>query len=478
MPRLLHRLNPMAAILFAVFGLLFLPACEEDTVLPEFTITGQPILDEYGRTLILRGLNTSSSAKAHPERLPWITEADVEREALDFGFNFVRYLIFWDAVEPEPGQYDEAYLDKVAERVDWYAAQGMYVMLDMHQDLYSIAFGGDGAPYWALQTDGHEFAGTGGPWWLANIDPAVIACWTNFWEYSDHQYLQNHYIAMWQRVAERFRDHPYVLGYDLMNEPWGGDAIKTVVTGDFERYQLSAFYNRLIPALRETDPDAWIFFEPTPAPVTFGAKSRLPAIRDTRPDSRLAYAPHCYPYDTHEGAGYTLGSKAQLKDWERERKAEVKKHGNIPLLCGEFGLSPDQAGFDEYLTDVLGLFDRYGWHWTYWSNDRGGWSPYNADGSQTAIAPYLMRAYPRATSGALRYFHHEWPAGDFTLYFEPQETGMPTEIFLPRSSFSNGWDIHVEGAGDWRTEWDETRQILRLWVDGSDEVVQVVVKGT
>ncbi|MEZ5023823.1 MAG: cellulase family glycosylhydrolase [Chitinophagales bacterium] len=290
----------------SLFSLFLLSSCSVDDVAPEFSSPNQPILDEFGRTLILHGWNTSSSAKSHPERQPWIIESDIEREATVFGNNFVRYLIFWDGVEPERGVYDEAYLDKVEERVNWYTSRGMYVLLDMHQDLYSIAFGGDGAPEWALQTNGHPIeANIGGPWWLSNLNPAVIACWNNFWGYSDHTYLQDHYIAMWQKVVERFKDNPYVLGYDLMNEPWGGDLIKAFITGDFERNQLTAFYERLIPAIRAIDNDGYIFFEPAPAPVTFGAQSNLKEIKDTRiGESRIVYAPHCYPTDLHEGLGY------------------------------------------------------------------------------------------------------------------------------------------------------------------------------
>ncbi len=62
--------------------------------------------DDDGRVVILRGMNIMSSAKGHPERLPNLEEPDVERYARQWGFNVVRYLIFWDAVEPSPGVYD------------------------------------------------------------------------------------------------------------------------------------------------------------------------------------------------------------------------------------------------------------------------------------------------------------------------------------------------------------------------------------
>jgi hypothetical protein len=80
----------------------------------------------------------------------------------DWGFNFARFLLVWDALEPAPGVYDEAYLDRVAERIEWFRAAGIYVVLDMHQDVYGPVasdgreIGGNGAPPW-FQTDGQAF---------------------------------------------------------------------------------------------------------------------------------------------------------------------------------------------------------------------------------------------------------------------------------------------------------------------------------
>ncbi len=390
----------IASITICLLVVLLIFSCKEE----ELSLgTGNSIVDQYGRVLVLHGLNTSSSAKSEPERQPWIVESDVENEATNLGFNFVRYLIFWDGVEPEKGEYNEAYLDKVEERVNWYTSRGMYVMLDMHQDLYSIVFGGDGAPEWAIKTNGHPLdVDIEGPWWLQNINPAVIAAWTNFWSYSEgNKFLQDHYIAMWQKVVNRFKDNEYVIGYDLMNEPWGGDLIKAFITGDFERKQLSAFYSRLIPAIREVDPFKYIFFEPVPAPVTFGLPSQLKKISNiTSNTSNLVYAPHCYPLDVHEGIGYTSASKTNLRDWERERKIDVEKHGDIPLVVGEFGVSPNMEGFDDFLTDALIMYDRNLWHWAYWSSDPGGWGPWNGlDRIESPIMNHLVRTYARAIAG-------------------------------------------------------------------------------
>lgn len=464
-------------ILLPILIILTFTNCSVEEITPGFISPNQPIVDQYGRTLILHGWNTSSSAKGHPERQPWIVESDVEREAVEFGNNFVRYLIFWDGVELERGVYDETYLDKVEKRVNWYTSRGMYVMLDMHQDLYSIVFGGDGAPEWALETDGHPIeTEIGGPWWLANLNPAVIACWTNFWSYSEHTYLQDHYIAMWQKVVERFKDNPYILGYDLMNEPWGGDLVKAFVSGDFERKQLTAFYKRLIPAIRAVDNDAYIFFEPAPAPVTFGAPSSLKPIADTRVgQSRIVYAPHCYPTDVHEGLGYTESSKIQLKNWERRRQNEVIKHGGIPLMCGEFGGSHNQEGMHDFMVDVLNIFDRNTWSWTWWSSDLGGWGPLDVNREETVIIPYLVRPYPRATSGELQTFSFDQDTKAFEMYFTSLSTGQPTEIFLPTRHYENGYDIKVTGTTQWSHTFDAATQILKLNVEENGVQVKVSI---
>lgn len=430
------------------------------------------IADEYGRQLILHGLNTSSSAKSDPERMPWIEEHDVEREATEFGFNFVRFLIFWDFVEPEKGVYNYEYLQKVQQRVEWYTNRGMYVMLDMHQDLYSIRFGGDGAPDWAIESNGASWeVDIDGPWWLRNISPAVINAWTNFWGYSKYKHLQDHYIEMWKVVAERFKSNPRVIGYDLMNEPWAGDLVKAFITGDFERKQLSDFYERLIPEIRKVESNKYLFFEPAPAPVTFGMPSQLRKMEDAQAQNKLVYAPHLYPLSTHEGGPYHANDKKNVKDWHRERKKEVKKHGGIPLLCGEFGLSPSCTDFDVYLQDFHTIMDENLWHWSYWSNDDGGWSPIYHDGTETEILQHLVRVYPKATAGRIKSFFYNAAEKQFEMmYTSNPSITQPTEIFIPRRHFSDGYQLSIQTTASYQESYDDAKQVLSIKVSDRAEV--------
>ncbi len=62
------------------------------------------------------------------------------------GFNVVRLGVIWAAVEPQPGVYDTEYLASLSQTVQMLADHGIYTLLDMHQDLYSSTFAGEGAP--------------------------------------------------------------------------------------------------------------------------------------------------------------------------------------------------------------------------------------------------------------------------------------------------------------------------------------------
>ena len=105
------------------------------------------IKDQYGRTLILHGMNSANDAK-YGDFLPWITEPYVEIETNQWGFNVARYPTSWQAIEPDSGVFDEAYLDSIEIRVKWYTDRGAYVIIDMHQDVYGPAVGGNGHPEW------------------------------------------------------------------------------------------------------------------------------------------------------------------------------------------------------------------------------------------------------------------------------------------------------------------------------------------
>ena len=147
-------------------------------------LKGPGSIDSFGRQVILSGIN-----KVNKDKKMNYTDNDSlssYEQLSKYGFNCIRLGLIWDGVEPEPGKYDEKYLDKIEERINWAAQNGIYVMLDMHQDLYGQSFAegsamGDGAPRWATITENQPHI-TGTIWSDSYlISPAVQKAFDNFW---------------------------------------------------------------------------------------------------------------------------------------------------------------------------------------------------------------------------------------------------------------------------------------------------------
>jgi endoglycosylceramidase len=89
------------------------------------------IRDAEGRAMILRGVNLAGVHKHAPYTDDFLP-ADYVRLRADWGMTAIRFLITWAAIEPEPGRYDDAYLDWVRERLQWANDAGLAVVIDMH----------------------------------------------------------------------------------------------------------------------------------------------------------------------------------------------------------------------------------------------------------------------------------------------------------------------------------------------------------
>jgi endoglycosylceramidase len=189
------------------------------------------------------------------------------------GFDVVRLVLNWSQLEPRPGQYSATYLNRVAQVVGWARQQGIYVILDMHQDQYSRFIvpssktsspsgcspsgGGDGAPSWAVLDDGKPGCALFG---IDELNPAESAAFDNFWQNahvdapqgaSPGTGLQDHYIGALAALARRFQNSSAVLGYELMNEPQPGTLGSTPAADGYttSSQDLYPFYKRAIEAL-------------------------------------------------------------------------------------------------------------------------------------------------------------------------------------------------------------------------------------
>ena len=224
--------------------------------------SGTELKDEHGRTMMLRGVSVSGSAKLPAREAPDGTlsfvgrpfpldEADAHFERLrGWGFNTVRLVVTWEAVEHAgPGRYDQAYLHYLRALVSKAGDHDLMVLIDPHQDAWSRFTGGDGAPRWTLEAIGIDTARletTGAA--ITSTDPSyrhmmwtgnyvrygAATMFTLFFGGNDfaprlrvdgapvQEFLQGHFIRAMQQVAHAVKGLPNVIGFGTMNEPGRG----------------------------------------------------------------------------------------------------------------------------------------------------------------------------------------------------------------------------------------------------------------
>lgn len=186
-------------------------------------LRGTKFVNESGKEIIFQGINVLCREAKLGHMYPDFAQAFPFFQKM--GFNLLRYGIFWNGVEPEPGCYDEAYLGRVREIVKLAEENGIYMILDMHQDLFAQKFI-DGAPDWACLDEGLPHPEGCSIWYNAYLESdAIIRAADNFWANApapDGVGLLDHYAAMWEHLGEVFADCPNVIGFEPMNEPFMG----------------------------------------------------------------------------------------------------------------------------------------------------------------------------------------------------------------------------------------------------------------
>ena len=410
---------------------------------PDFVrSSGTRFVDASGKVLVLHGVNV---ANKNPKQgyLGDFGASDLDL-IRSWGMNCIRLTIFWDGLEPEPGKIDRAYIERIANVVKLAKSRGIYVLLDMHQDLYSGKFPpGDGAPLWATLDDGKPH--TKGRIWsdAYATSEAVQTALDHFWANApapDGVGLQDHYARVWQAVATRFAAEPAVVGYDLMNEPSPGadyararqagmmglvqalakrdgakapgaeqitaimsrpDGLKQLqswtsdpmifsalqegmasVTQNFERTRLMPFYTRVARAIRQVDRHHILFLEPVIV-SSVGVRSALTPITDMqgKPDPQLAFAPHCYDITTDNGPPDPSG-KTRLRAILSNHH-DKSRELDCPMLIGEWGAFYLNSGAADSARFIISEFDRLASSDTYWSYERKL--------ADTALLPALSR---------------------------------------------------------------------------------------
>ncbi|MEU2871074.1 cellulase family glycosylhydrolase [Streptomyces olivoreticuli] len=324
------------------------------------------LTDGRGRVLDLRGWNVEDKTHRGADALTGITERHF-RDMARAGFGLARLLVFWDDLEPRPGQYSERYLRRIEHILDWAHRYRFRVVIDAHQDVFGPAFGGHrGIPEWATRTDGLAYVPHPGDWFAEYYEPAVQAAFEHLYEDADLRAAQ---ARMWRLLAGRLGRHPAVFGYDLINEPMGrlrsGEDLPAAARR-IERDQLTPMYNRLAAAVRRADRRHHLFVEPTPA-VGEAVPTGLGRIHDPK----VVYAPHFYNTAMEAGRDYDPAAR-----WIEAYESAVTRYPReqrVPVVVGEWG-PPDSSlpNMPRFYDDALASLARYASGWAAYTWCYGG----------------------------------------------------------------------------------------------------------
>lgn len=432
------------------------------------------IADAQGRALQFHGFNIKTAAPADDA-----TE-DLLALAASRGMDHVRLGWYWQHLEPEQDRFDESFVEQLITVLDRAEREGLLVILDMHQDVYGDAFGSQGIPAWATRTEGLPFERQES-WLLDYLQPAVQAAFDHLYDDAD---LRQEQIDAWLHVVEAVKDHPALLGYDLLNEPFGrmrpGEDLFTAAER-VEREQLTPMYQRLTDAISAVDPDHWVFFEP-PNLASLGVSTSLGAVHGPK----VAFYPHMYDAAI-ETATYAPDGTIQLDpaffdSWSRAITTYVDRNP-MPLLVGEWGIAhPEIPGMDVFVERALETLDDVSSGWSMFQMCRGGgYCPFDAEGIPRPGIAQIFQPFAKAIAG--RPTSSTWDAEtrSLTVRFRDGEASGTTDIYLDAgATYGDRWVVETsDPEGTWSSSYDAESGVLSVTIadDGADHAICVKPAG-
>ena len=456
-------------------------------------VRGQRFVDAYGRTRIFHGINYVIGKQGPAEAL----DEDYFANCAARGFNVLRLGLYWAELEPRPDVWDEAYLASIDPIFDAAAAHGVYIMLELHQDLFGRAaagYGGWGAPEWACLTDGAKLKQNAMVWaegyfWGKGVHNAFDNFWNN--SAAHGKGLQDHYAEMWAMLAQRYGEKPALLGYDFFNEPHpgkeGGKVFRSLVgraaltaishpiqlgrlgltavrgetlhlldfldgkfmrqitrVGDkrtkrFDEERYAPFFEKMTGAVRGVHPGGVVFMENSyfsNLGVPYAAQR--PRVGGA-PEPNAAFAPHGYDLVVDTAMYDNPGTDRVKSIFEEHRRAQQRLE--MPVLVGEWGGEWGGPRWQKHCEDLLDLFDSYGWSNAYYAVG-SSWKWFSYRGKD-----FLARPYPMAVNGGDLSFAYQKDEKRFSLtYTQPEDAdaGQPTILYLPLEGTVEAGDLAVE----------------------------------
>ena len=439
------------------------------------------ILDNYGRYSIFHGGNVVVKL---PPYLPTLDVFDYQfslntKEDLEtmkrLGFNSIRLGVIWEAVEKKPGEYDMDYLNKVEQIINTLGENGIYTMVDAHQDVFSRNFCGEGVPYFYVNEMGFDkkcdasaltrilgFVGVCKTLEDFNFrydenglpliedcvkhnfaDYHVIAGFSSAYRnfYQNRANIQDKFVEFWKTVVKRFKGNKYILGYDLWNEPAPGgpmEDIKSMIPGRPDIKDILPVYRKVDTELRKIDPNYILYFENTPVPdilpifggLFLGSMSEKPA-GDEMPQ---VYNFHTYcclssaDICSHGEANYENSLKVCPTYHEKQFKKEIKTAANlnVPMFLSEFGACSDSKACYNEIVSVVKICEENFISWSYWN-----YKPYG-DHTTSAIEMVTYEGIYNS-DGTVQNIKEKGLSRGYVMYYQ----GKPLEFKYEKNSETN-----------------------------------------
>jgi endoglycosylceramidase len=233
---------------------------------------GRWLTDALGRALLPHGVNVVNKAAPYTPSAEGFSDADAAWLA-ESGFRVVRLGVLATGLMPDPGVVDTAYIQHIDATVEMLASHEIYSLIDFHQDGWGPTVGSDGFPAWMTLTGTAVNNHAAFPLYYLD-NPAVQQAFQSFWddakgpgpEGPNSLRLEEDYAAMFAALAHELKGEPYVLGYDLFNEPWPGTTYMPCLTADgcasLDTGELAPLYAKAVKAIRGAGDAHLIFGEP------------------------------------------------------------------------------------------------------------------------------------------------------------------------------------------------------------------------
>ena len=243
------------------------------------------------------------------------------------GVNILRvpfnYRLFID--DQNPSEYKKEGLLYLDYLMDFCENYQIYLLLDLH-----TAPGGQN-PDW------HSDNNTGIP---------------EFWHY---KVFRDQIAALWGYIAEHYKEKEYLLGYDVLNEPYLIDAPDV----------LTEFYLEVTESIRKSDPNHIIFLEGDHFAMQFDC---IHEIKDENTALTFHYYPTVWEPELFED---TYDKAARCRKFQEilDQIAGIREKFHRPILCGEAGYDIDKNNLPhtlELLDETLTMFNEAEISWTLW----------------------------------------------------------------------------------------------------------------